>query len=62
MHWVESGRALVTGGTLITVGNGLEFPTEWANKGVSLAAPRLPSLTNSQLLPAPRACERRPRV
>jgi glyoxylase-like metal-dependent hydrolase (beta-lactamase superfamily II) len=32
--WVESRRALVAGDTLIDRGNGLEFPTDWANKGV----------------------------
>jgi glyoxylase-like metal-dependent hydrolase (beta-lactamase superfamily II) len=32
--WIESRRALVVGDTLIDRGNGLEFPTEWANKGV----------------------------
>jgi glyoxylase-like metal-dependent hydrolase (beta-lactamase superfamily II) len=31
--WLESRRALVTGDTLIDRGNGLEFPTDWANKG-----------------------------
>jgi glyoxylase-like metal-dependent hydrolase (beta-lactamase superfamily II) len=33
--WVESHRALVVGDTLIDRGNGLEFPADWANKGVS---------------------------
>jgi glyoxylase-like metal-dependent hydrolase (beta-lactamase superfamily II) len=32
--WVTSRRAIVAGDTLIDRGNGLEFPTEWANKGV----------------------------
>jgi glyoxylase-like metal-dependent hydrolase (beta-lactamase superfamily II) len=32
--WIESRRALVAGDTLIDRGNGLEFPTDWANKGV----------------------------
>ena len=32
--WVECHRALVAGNTLIDRGNGLEFPTEWASKGV----------------------------
>ncbi len=32
--WVESRRALVAGDTLIDRGNGLEFPADWANKGV----------------------------
>jgi len=32
--WVESRRALVAGDTLIDRGHGLEFPTDWANKGV----------------------------
>ena len=32
--WVESRRALVVGDTLIDRGNGLEFPVDWANKGV----------------------------
>ena len=32
--WVESRQALVVGDTLIDRGNGLEFPTDWANKGV----------------------------
>lgn len=32
--WVESRRALVVGDTLIDRGHGLEFPTDWANKGV----------------------------
>jgi glyoxylase-like metal-dependent hydrolase (beta-lactamase superfamily II) len=32
--WVESRRALVVGDTLIDRGNGLEFPVEWADKGV----------------------------
>jgi glyoxylase-like metal-dependent hydrolase (beta-lactamase superfamily II) len=32
--WVESRRAIVAGDTLIDSGNGLEFPTDWANKGV----------------------------
>jgi len=33
--WVESHRAIVAGDTLIDRGNGLEFPTDWANKGVA---------------------------
>jgi glyoxylase-like metal-dependent hydrolase (beta-lactamase superfamily II) len=32
--WVESRGALVAGDTLIDRGEGLEFPVEWANKGV----------------------------
>jgi glyoxylase-like metal-dependent hydrolase (beta-lactamase superfamily II) len=32
--WVESRRALVVGDTLIDRGQGLEFPTDWADKGV----------------------------
>jgi glyoxylase-like metal-dependent hydrolase (beta-lactamase superfamily II) len=32
--WVESCRVLVAGDTLIDRGNGLEFPADWANKGV----------------------------
>jgi glyoxylase-like metal-dependent hydrolase (beta-lactamase superfamily II) len=32
--WVESRGALVAGDTLIDRGTGLEFPIEWANKGV----------------------------
>jgi glyoxylase-like metal-dependent hydrolase (beta-lactamase superfamily II) len=32
--WVESRRALVAGDTLIDRGRGLEFPADWANKGV----------------------------
>jgi glyoxylase-like metal-dependent hydrolase (beta-lactamase superfamily II) len=32
--WVESRRALVAGDTLLDRGNGLEFPADWANKGV----------------------------
>ena len=32
--WIESRRALVAGDTLIDRGNGLEFPSDWANKGV----------------------------
>src|SRR5918995_2669866 len=32
--WIESRRALVVGDTLIDRGNGLEFPVDWANKGV----------------------------
>jgi glyoxylase-like metal-dependent hydrolase (beta-lactamase superfamily II) len=32
--WVESRRAIVAGDTLIDRGKGLEFPTDWANKGV----------------------------
>jgi glyoxylase-like metal-dependent hydrolase (beta-lactamase superfamily II) len=32
--WIESRRALVVGDTLIDRGRGLEFPTDWANKGM----------------------------
>ena len=32
--WVEGSKALITGDTLIDRGSGLEFPTDWANKGV----------------------------
>ena len=32
--WIESSRALVTGDTLIDRGDGLEFPVDWANKGM----------------------------
>jgi glyoxylase-like metal-dependent hydrolase (beta-lactamase superfamily II) len=32
--WVESSRALLAGDTLVDRGGGLEFPLEWANKGV----------------------------
>ncbi len=32
--WVEGRKALVVGDTLIDRGNGLEFPVEWADKGV----------------------------
>jgi glyoxylase-like metal-dependent hydrolase (beta-lactamase superfamily II) len=32
--WVESHGALVAGDTLIDRGNGLEFPADWADKGV----------------------------
>jgi glyoxylase-like metal-dependent hydrolase (beta-lactamase superfamily II) len=32
--WIESCRALVAGDTLIDRGRGLEFPVDWANKGV----------------------------
>jgi hypothetical protein len=32
--WVESRRALIAGDTLIDRGHGLEFPADWANKGV----------------------------
>jgi glyoxylase-like metal-dependent hydrolase (beta-lactamase superfamily II) len=32
--WVESRRTLVAGDTLLDRGNGLEFPADWANKGV----------------------------
>jgi glyoxylase-like metal-dependent hydrolase (beta-lactamase superfamily II) len=32
--WIESRRALVVGDTLIDRGKGLEFPVEWADKGV----------------------------
>ncbi len=34
MLWIESRRALVAGDTLIDRGRGLEFPADWANKGV----------------------------
>ena len=34
MLWVESRRALVAGDTLVDRGRGLEFPADWANKGV----------------------------
>jgi glyoxylase-like metal-dependent hydrolase (beta-lactamase superfamily II) len=33
--WIESRRALVAGDTLIDRGNGLEFPADWADKGVA---------------------------
>jgi glyoxylase-like metal-dependent hydrolase (beta-lactamase superfamily II) len=32
--WIERRRMLVAGDTLIDRGNGLEFPADWANKGV----------------------------
>ena len=32
--WVESHQVLVVGDTLIDRGNGLEFPVDWADKGV----------------------------
>jgi len=32
--WIESSQALVVGDTLIDRGNGLEFPVDWADKGV----------------------------
>jgi len=32
--WVEGQGALIAGDTLIDRGNGLEFPADWANKGV----------------------------
>jgi glyoxylase-like metal-dependent hydrolase (beta-lactamase superfamily II) len=32
--WVESRRVLLAGDTLIDRGRGLEFPRDWANKGV----------------------------
>jgi glyoxylase-like metal-dependent hydrolase (beta-lactamase superfamily II) len=32
--WIESRKALVVGDTLIDRGKGLEFPVDWANKGV----------------------------
>jgi glyoxylase-like metal-dependent hydrolase (beta-lactamase superfamily II) len=32
--WVESHRALVAGDTLVDRGTGLEFPVEWADKGI----------------------------
>jgi glyoxylase-like metal-dependent hydrolase (beta-lactamase superfamily II) len=34
MLWIGSRRALIAGDTLIDRGNGLEFPADWANKGV----------------------------
>ncbi len=34
MLWIESRRALVAGDTFIDRGNGLEFPVDWADKGV----------------------------
>ena len=35
--WVPSRAAVVTGDTLVDRGRGLEFPTEWADKGVPAA-------------------------
>jgi glyoxylase-like metal-dependent hydrolase (beta-lactamase superfamily II) len=32
--WIESREVLVAGDTLVDRGDGLEFPAEWANKGV----------------------------
>ncbi len=32
--WIESRNALAVGDTLIDRGKGLEFPTDWADKGV----------------------------
>ena len=32
--WIESHKALVVGDTLIDRGKGLEFPVDWADKGV----------------------------
>ncbi len=32
--WIEGQGALVAGDTLIDRGNGIEFPADWANKGV----------------------------
>ena len=32
--WIEERRALVVGDTLIDRGRGIEFPADWANKGV----------------------------
>jgi glyoxylase-like metal-dependent hydrolase (beta-lactamase superfamily II) len=32
--WIESRRALVAGDALIDRSHGLEFPADWANKGV----------------------------
>ncbi|CAN5300285.1 hypothetical protein BH20ACT13_BH20ACT13_12950 [soil metagenome] len=32
--WVECRRALLAGDTLIDRGDGLEFPADWASKGV----------------------------
>jgi glyoxylase-like metal-dependent hydrolase (beta-lactamase superfamily II) len=32
--WIDSRRALVAGDTLIDRGDGLEFPADWADKGV----------------------------
>jgi glyoxylase-like metal-dependent hydrolase (beta-lactamase superfamily II) len=34
MLWLEGRRALVAGDTLIDRGDGLEFPVDWADKGV----------------------------
>ena len=45
MLWVESRRALVAGDSLIDRGRGLEFPVEWANKGVA------PETIRESLLP-----------
>ena len=33
--WIEGQGALIAGDTLIDRGNGLEFPADWANKGVA---------------------------
>jgi len=33
--WIQGQGALIAGDTLIDRGNGLEFPADWANKGVS---------------------------
>ena len=33
--WIEGRQALVAGDTLIDRGRGFEFPSDWANKGVS---------------------------
>ena len=33
--WVDSRRALVVGDSLIDRGDGLEFPADWADKGVA---------------------------
>ena len=32
--WIEGQGAVIAGDTLIDRGNGLEFPADWANKGV----------------------------
>jgi glyoxylase-like metal-dependent hydrolase (beta-lactamase superfamily II) len=34
MLWVQSRGVIVVGDTLIDRGNGLEFPVDWADKGV----------------------------
>ncbi|HST18592.1 MAG TPA: MBL fold metallo-hydrolase [Gaiellaceae bacterium] len=35
--WIPSRKAIAAGDTLIDRGNGFEFPTDWANKGVPAA-------------------------